>query len=157
MNHVLRVLTLAVGLSAIGCVAARGPELSSAEIAEILQIKAWRILEPANGHEWSLEVVTEAPTVSARLLEQGSALVSLRDIGSDEYEFVLKQRGAHASGTVSLCREPEGSASICESYSVEFEPTPRCLEACSRALLARVESTSDTNNKRGCCSCLSRP
>jgi hypothetical protein len=148
MKHALGVITLAAAVTAFGSVSAGGAELSPSEIAEILQIKAWRIPEPAKGREWSLEVVTELPTTSGRQLERGGALVSLRPTGDDRYEFVLKQLRAQSTGTMSPCREPEGSSPICEAYSLEFESRPRCLDDCSRAVLAHMVPMLGTESQR---------
>lgn len=138
MKQAPRILAFVTAVAALGPGLAADSELSPGEIAEILQITAWHIVEPTKGNEWSLEVVTEQPRTSGRTLDKGSALVSLRPTGEDQYEFVLKQLGTQSSGTMVLCREPEGSSSICESYSLEFESHPKCLDTCSRAVLAHI-------------------
>jgi hypothetical protein len=146
MNEALHLLAVATVVTASSVAA--GSELSASEIAEILQIQAWHVREPAKGNEWSLEVVAEQPKLSGHTLEKGSALVSLRPSGDDQYEFVLKQRGAQSSGAMVLCREPEGSEAICESYSLEFEPRPKCLDNCSRAVLAHLAPMMGSKGQR---------
>jgi len=59
MNNVLRVAMLAIAVCLFGCVSAPRSTLSPTEIAEILQIRAWRIPQPAKGTERSLDVVTK--------------------------------------------------------------------------------------------------
>jgi hypothetical protein len=148
MNHGYRVITFAIALSAIGCGSSASSDLSPAELGEVLKIRAWRIPQPAEGSEWSLEVVTEQPAMSGAILERGTALVTLRPTSEDEYEFVLKQRGAQGSGEMALCREPESTSPICDSYSIEFEQRPRCLDSCSRAVLAHLSSSLAPQGQR---------
>ena len=138
MNPTHLVLTGLTALLLLGCVGSPQAQLTPLELSEILDVRAWRIPEPPRNHEWSIDMVTTLPSPRGSAMAKGPALLALRPISDDEYDFMIKQRGTRSSGPISPCREPEGSPEICSGYSISFEDQPRCLRECSAAVLAEL-------------------
>jgi hypothetical protein len=142
-------LGLVVAGMLFGCSSSHSAtSLSAGELADILDIHAWRVPEPPPGREWVIEVVTSAPTTPGARLPSGTALVTMRPLAGAEYEFVLKQKNARGSGTFTPCSEPEGSESLCEGYNLQFNEVPVCAGECSVAVLAQLEGMLDPSRKR---------
>lgn len=112
------------------------PQLTTAELAEILQIHFWRVPKEPAGQEWTIEVVPAGPTQGPRRLGVGTALVALRALPDDEYDFVLTHNSGQSSGTFHPCAEPDDAPSICDGYSMEFNDPPACVAECSQAVVA---------------------
>jgi hypothetical protein len=126
-----------------------GAALTSAELLEVLDIRAWHIPQPPSGKEWSINVVASAPPSRADGLTVGSALLSIRPVSDNNYEFVLKQRGARGAGPFSPCAEPDGAESLCDGYSLQFRETPVCASSdCSVAVIGEVTGMLDSSKKR---------
>jgi hypothetical protein len=131
---------------AVPSLAAEPPELTATELAQILGIKHWRVPTAASGFEWTIDVVSAVapPKEPKHLSEQAAgsmyAMISVRSLSDDEYEFTLNQGETSSSGSFVPCKEPVGSKSICGSYSVHFELDPVCLPGCKAFVVATLES-----------------
>jgi hypothetical protein len=138
------VIALSVALAVVACSSAPTDDLTVAELANVLGVKAWRLPEPEVGREWVIDVQNEAPVPEPRrTISMGSrvrtASASLRPIDDSQYAFTLRQRRAEGSGTIKPCAEPEGSESLCEGYSIEFFEDPPCLPGCAAYVVAAIK------------------
>jgi hypothetical protein len=123
--------------------------LTTGELAEILQIHAWRVPMPPKSSQWTIDIVAVEKKTGARHLPEGLALISLRHQPEQVYEFTLRDHG-QSSGTLKPCAEPEELPPICdEGFSVLYKDPPICLsDDCSRAIIAEVKPMLSDANKR---------
>lgn len=134
--------------------AAAPKEITTAELAEILSIKFWRVPVAATGFQWTIDVADavtlpkDPQHLSERVAGAVDAKISIRPLSDDEYEFVLNQGSDSSSGSFVPCREPEGSKSLCEMYSIKFEQDPVCLPGCKAFVVATLESSMRPALKR---------
>ena len=132
----------------VGCASSAPESLTSAELADILDIHAWHVLPEPAGKEWTIDVVPGVVKTGSTHLAKGTALISLRQLPNEEYAFVLSHREGRSSGTFRPCAEPDGTTPICDGYGVEFKDPPVCIGDCSQALVAVLKPMVGTGNER---------
>jgi hypothetical protein len=150
-----RALTIASIALAIGCVSGGNHRnLTVGELTDILGVTVWRVPAPATTAEWTIDVQVASPPAQPRktlsAVRSGSltATVALREIGRDEYEFTLFQKGATGRGTMKPCAEPEGAESMCDGYGTEIMKEPLCLPGCETFVIAELRSMIGTGTQK---------
>lgn len=123
--------------------------LTSGELAEILQIHAWRVPMPPKSSQWTIDVVAADKEPGSKHLPEGRALISLRPQSEQLYEFTLRDHG-QSDGTFKPCAEPKELPAICdEGFSISYKDPPVCISGdCSRAIVAEVAPMLSEANKR---------
>lgn len=124
-------------------------QLSHNELIEILGIKSWRVPSPKNeNRQWSIEIVDYAPrkfdkSFNAQQLDsQRKALIVLRDLEEDTYQYSLKQREGVSQGTfkINLCSAHKRTDEDCdESYNIEWYDNPKPFDNGTKFLLADIK------------------
>src|SRR5438309_192423 len=131
----LKRLALLLMLVLAACSSSFAQQLSHDELIEILGIKSWRVPSPKHeNRQWSVEIVDYAPrkfdkTFNVEQLDsQRKALIVLRDMGEDTYQYSLKQREGMSQGTfkINLCSAHRRTDEDCdESYNIEWYDDPK--------------------------------
>ena len=125
----IRVLALLLLLLLAACSNSFAQQLSCDELAEVLDIKSWRVPMPKDERfEWSIEIVDYAQrkftNINAEKLNpQQKALIALRGTGKNTYEFTLKNRAGRGQGDleIDICTEKERRENLCDnSYSITW-------------------------------------
>lgn len=113
----------------LSCSNAGAQKLSCDELADVLDVRAWRVPMPKDDRfEWSIEVVDYAQQKPVRLNGEKfntrqKALIALRGTGKNSYEFTLKNRAGTSQGDleIDLCSEIEKKENRCDnSYSITW-------------------------------------
>jgi hypothetical protein len=125
LNHIGLLLVLFLIL----CSPASAQRISCDELADVLDVRAWRVPMPKDKRfEWSIELVDYAQHKSVRLNSEKfsrreKALIALRGTGKNSFEFTLKNRAGTSQGDleIDLCSEIEKKANRCDnSYSITW-------------------------------------
>ena len=150
-------LTLLLLLLFILCSNSFAQQISHDELVEILGIKSWRVPMPKDeSMEWSIEIVDYVPRKyvklnTERLNLQKRALIALRDMGKDTYQFTLKQTRGTGQGDleISICSEKEKSENRCDnSYNLEWYDTPKPYDDGTKFVIADIAYMLDPDKPR---------
>jgi hypothetical protein len=140
-------LTLLLLLILIPYSSSFAQQISHDELGEILGIKSWRVPMPKDeSMEWSIEIVDYAPRRYTnmnveRLNLQKKALIALRDMGKDIYQFTLKQTRGTGQGDleISICSDKEKSTNQCDnSYNLEWYDVPKPYDDGTKFVIADI-------------------
>lgn len=140
-------LTLLLLLLLISCSNSFAQQISHDELVEILGIKSWRVPMPKDeSMEWSIEIVDYVPRKYTnmnvgRLNLQKKALIALRDMGKDIYQFTLKQTRGTGQGDleISVCSEKEKREGQCDnSYNLEWYDVPKPYDDGTKFVIADI-------------------
>ena len=123
-------------------------QISHEELVEILGIKSWRVPTPKNDNrQWSIRIVDYAPRKftdsfnTEQLDAQQKALIVLRDIGKNVYEFTLKQRSGMSQGEVEikLCPANLPKEDVCDtSTAIEWFDVPKPFDDGTKFVIAEI-------------------
>ena len=141
------ILLLAV-LMLASCSNSFAQQINHDELVEILGIKSWRVPSPKHeNRQWSIEIVDYAPrkfdkSFNAEQLDpQRKALIVLRDMREDTYQYSLRQREGMSQGEfkINLCSAHRSANEDCEeSYEIEWYDTPKPFDNGTKFLLAEI-------------------
>ena len=143
----LKHLGLLLVLFLFSCSAASAQKLSCDELADVLNVRAWRVPMPKDKRfEWSVEIVDYAQQKSVRLNSEKfsgrqKALIVLRCTGKHSFEFTLKNRAGTSQGDleIDICSEIEKKENRCDnSYSITWHNPAEPYGDGTRFLIADI-------------------
>lgn len=144
--NIKRILLLSL-LMLFACSNAFAQQISHDELIEILGIKSWRVpMTKDEKWEWSIEVVDYVPRKFTnmnmeRLNLQKKALIVLRDMGNDNYQFTLKQTAGTGQGDmeINICSEAEKKQNECDnSYVIDWHDEPKPYDDGTKFVIADI-------------------
>jgi hypothetical protein len=132
-------------------------QLSPDELIQILGIKSWRVPMPKDeSMEWSIEIVDfashEYSNINTdRLNLKQKALIAIRDMGKDTYQFTLKQPRGTGQGDleINVCSEREKKENSCDnSYNLQWHDVPKPFDGGTKFVIADIAYMLEPNKPR---------
>lgn len=150
-------LTLLLLLLVVTSFNSLAQKISHDELVEILGIKSWRVAMPKDkSMEWSIEIVDYSPRRftnmnKVRLNLRRKALIVLRDMGKDIYQFTLKQRAGTGQGEfeINVCSEKEKKENQCDnSYNLKWYDGPKPFDDGTKFVIADISHMLEPDKPR---------
>ena len=141
-----------LSLLLVACPNSSAQKISHEELVEVLGIRSWRVPSPKDDKSgWAIKIINyesrrPADMNTEKLDLENKALIVVREMGKDTFQFILKQRQGTSRGefAINICPEKKVAGNRCEnSYDIEWYYIPMPYGDGLRYVIADITGESN--------------